>query len=1121
MSKPQVNYVVEVPTLVVGMGGLGCNIVERVYERLDRRGGLSDQVAWHVIDTNSHDLAELRYLHSSDDQFTQLGKGVTSHIVGLYQHTYPASKAWFPFGPIINPTSTLEGAGQIRGVSRLTFMEQMSRTDGELGIDRAVAKLRTIAPSVKGIQFKPRVIVVTSLAGGTGAGSFISLALYLRQAVADTTGAPPDTVVVRGFFVLPDVFVGNDVLPSGQHDRVRANAVACVKEIEAIREHVLLNSAVPVPLEYRKAGGAEPAIIPYDYAYLFDYHTEGGGNLRNYEQYMEQISDAIHVALFTPLGTDGLSIEDNFIAGISTAGGRNTYGGAAVAELRFPVERVVDYLVARWTSAELDEIWLRADRRYHAVLERFEADKEKGIYGPEPSRGAVFLDFLDRMAASDDVPPLFRQLRAQTHQLDAEGVPRPDATRAAAWLNELTGWVASTVLRDAATDKGPSLEKVSDRETAVSAVTAFEERLASRKREIKRLDWRSISTALATQAMIQDADEGVLRRGEGRYRILHWLFDDHGAVHPLAVRYFLYQAQGILDRALLTAENDVDRLWSAVDAYEERWDIKETAHIESATDRVRQALAQPAVQRIFRDDLKAFVTQYVSRSRRQAAELQKYHNDRLVFEVLRRVKAYVDEFVEEWESAFDGLRLRKDRLTNDANRLESEHEPDAGTNPTVQFVFAGVQSKVALWEEFKRLIGSSQASAAQSAAFEAVYRRVADQQSRKEARNSILDEFLGGMTSVIREAIWAQGSAAKTSLGAKLPSDVFEALRREAEVLGRQPDDHAAIRVGGLQGLAVPFVQPSVGASIERFDLWGLNDALKERVPGPVGASMGRTQFSPAFSPYEIVYYRVHAGYEARELRRFIPAPVGDGMQFVAGPYYEAYQRQLAEYRAALAKRKPGAQEPLPVHLDKRWVDTLPDFWATNVAELIDRTLVRGVALGEFTPVGANWTYRGTALAPFGKAGSLRGLRTALGRRPDIAEQVNESFEERSRDDAEKFGMKEMHTRDQYHTFVRGFRSSRKSDHNMLALVADMIFTTNKNTEGMQDVQNVFRLACDELRRYLRRVYPGDEESVAHRTEYILDRCNERENWVLGKKKEPEWMKQLGSALKRIKSEAV
>lgn len=1120
MTKPQVKYAVEVPTLVVGMGGLGSNIVERVYERLERRGGLSDQVAWHVIDTNSHDLADLRYLRHREDQFTQLGQGVTSHIVGLYQHTYPTSKEWFPFGPIIDSTSTLEGAGQVRAVSRLTFMDQMHRSDAELGIDRAVGRLRAITPNVKGVQFKPRVIVVTSLAGGTGAGSFISLALYLRQAVADTTGAPPNTVVVRGFFVLPDVFVGNGVLPGGQNDRVRANAVACVKEIEAIREYVHKRSSVAVPLEFRRGGGAEPAIIPYDYAYLFDYHTQNGGNLRTYEQYKDQISDAVHVSLFTPLGTDGLSIEDNFIAGMSTAGGRNTYGGAAVSEMRFPVERVVDYLVDRWASAELDEIWLRADQHYQKVLEAFEADEAKGIFGTEPSRGAVFCDFVDRMASSDDVPPLFRQLRASTHELDAEGVPRADAPRAEAWLNELTRWIAANVRQDGAIERGLRVETLTDRETAVSAVADFEKRLASKKREIKKIDWRSISTALAAQVMTQDADEAQLRRGEGRYRILYWLFDDDGAVHPLAVRYFLYQAQGILEQVLRTAEHDVELLWSSIDAYEARWNIKETAHVETAADRVRQALAQPAVQRLFRNDLKAFVTQYVPRSRKQAAELQKYHNDRLVYEVVRRVKEYVDELVGEWEGVFDGLRLRKDRLTNDANRLESEHEPNQGTNPTVQFVFAGAQSKRTLWKEFRRLIGSSQASAAQSAAFEAVYRRVAEPQTRKTTRTTLLDEFLNSMTTVIREAVWARGSAAKTSLGAKLPSDVFEALQREAEVLGHEPDDHAATRVGSLEGLAVPFVQPSVGAEFQHFDLWGLNDMVKERVPGAVGALMGQTQFSPAFSPYEIVYYRVHAGYEARELRRFVPAPVGDGMSFVAGPYYEAYQRQLAEYRGALAQWTPGAQEPLPVHLDKRWVDTLPEFWAANLRELVDRTLIRGVVLGELAPVGANWTHRGAALAPYGKAGSLRALRTALGKRPDIIEVINQRLEAVSREEAERYAMEQMHTKDQYHTFIRGFRSSRRPGHNVLALVADMIFATNKNTEGMRDVQTAFRLACDELRRYMHRVYPGDEVNVRRRTKYVLSKCNERANWSLGNRKEPQWMKQLGDALKTIKAEA-
>ncbi|MCI3988206.1 tubulin-like doman-containing protein, partial [Bacillus vallismortis] len=54
-------------------------------------------------------------------------------------------------------------------------------------------------------EYGVRVIIVTSLAGGTGSGMFLQIALYLREMLRKKL--QHHNILIRGAFLMPDVLV--------------------------------------------------------------------------------------------------------------------------------------------------------------------------------------------------------------------------------------------------------------------------------------------------------------------------------------------------------------------------------------------------------------------------------------------------------------------------------------------------------------------------------------------------------------------------------------------------------------------------------------------------------------------------------------------------------------------------------------------------------------------------------------------------------------------------------------------------------------------------------------------------------------------------------------------------
>src|SRR5690606_32321499 len=88
-----------------------------------------------------------------------------------------------------------------------------------------------------------RVIITSSLAGGTGSGLILSVAMYLANYFR--TKYPKAKAITRGFFVQPDVFY-SVIKATEEQQNLQVNAYAAVRELDAF----LMKGDNTLPAQY-------------------------------------------------------------------------------------------------------------------------------------------------------------------------------------------------------------------------------------------------------------------------------------------------------------------------------------------------------------------------------------------------------------------------------------------------------------------------------------------------------------------------------------------------------------------------------------------------------------------------------------------------------------------------------------------------------------------------------------------------------------------------------------------------------------------------------------------------------------------------------------------------------
>ncbi len=406
MSKEIIKEnIVDAPTLFIGVGGTGCNIVKRVAEMC--RPSEVENINFVCLDTNVNDLssvaksnAHIYYVQTSNTQ-----------TVGDYlDYDQDALKNWFPKNAVMYDKTVSEGAGQVRAISRLALNATI-KTGHIRPLYSAIDDL--FRKDGKEMKQAMRVVMVSTASGGTGSGIVLPLAMFVRDYVNNKY--PNTSLIVRSVILLPETL--DSVIDStAERESQRRNAYATVKEINAFMmkgsgfmdvgdsdlsryRNLHIDFAVPGTDELKSL-----SLLPFDFCFLMDGQNAEDTTMISLDQYKAQAAQALYEQNIGPMQKNAFSVEDNIIKEMSNPGnfGRNRFGGIGAGVVRYPYEDIADYIAYGWA---MDSVggegdsgkWTKYDHAYEVA--KRDAIKKGLAQSEMATRGEVYIS---KMKTSTD-----------------------------------------------------------------------------------------------------------------------------------------------------------------------------------------------------------------------------------------------------------------------------------------------------------------------------------------------------------------------------------------------------------------------------------------------------------------------------------------------------------------------------------------------------------------------------------------------------------------------------------------------------------------------------------------------------------------------------------------------
>ncbi len=1067
-----------VPTILIGLGGLGSYIVDTVYGWIpeERR----KHVAIHAFDTNVNDIAKLKHL--TKEHVTQTS---TNWTVGEYIRMADESvKDWFPHehSELLRKSLT-DGAGQIRSVSRLAYRAAIEG-----------GKLNKLHSSINhifretgaGTTSSARVMIVSSLVGGTGAGIFLQTAMYMRDVLE--LDFHRKNVLVRGAFLLPDTLVLTNVIQGDEVENIRANAYASIKELNAITNNASNSdngTSTTIELEYKpnqvdSAGRLAHEIagrnLPYDFCFLFDFENTEKNNLKYFGNYIQQVARTTYLDLFSPISNDRFSQQDNRILSMIENNGMNRYCGSGVATIEYPYEDMVYYCALKWSTDSLSQDWLKIDEQFDSDYRQYERDLKNGIPREKPEIGERYMAILQRFATQQNPRPFFKLAYRSVHTLDKRGeINRP---KAEIFIENIEKRIAKVIAEDEKlqafqAECGLDENRLQQEKTARDEVSNREDSLYYYEQEIRKfID--NTKNYLVNEIILQDGDHPRLLSGDD-YKLNTWLLKQPEPLHPVAVRYTLYQIYSLLEEYVgeLAPKNEI--LDKGIQRYKKAYDLDDSEEVESAEDRLRKAGRQSFFGKIINNQFKDFVNEYIDKSSKHLNNLNRFRTNRLTELVFRELMKAMKEMADDWEKYFKNLRDTRNSLNNELNILAQKHEK--GSDPTVKYILAKQEMKEQIWERIRTSVSSDELPIEIS---EQIYKGQYQRFCKKRKGNYITEQRPEKIEEMFRKDV--VGWCRKELYGQDaLNLNCIRALRREAELEGKSEQEVEQFikdQITLLNNLARPFV-PSSNTSVE-LNAWGAHpDSIKE-----LTGEMQKSLFEgtdlvedDAFSPYSIIRNRTLYGLTINQLSKFSH---GDdrGTQ-PPGEYYKAYYSRV---------NKLTRGKSVTPHLDKRWhlPAYLPELSSKRVTEdkaKIDRALIWGVILEYLIDVDQygqkTWQFDDDAGSRLIHEGSkpadhyIHSLHAALLHNPIIVDKVllrtNEQFE---RDRKEKRDKIEEHNFYSKAQNVHYYASESGSETiNIVDLILQYSLGDPGDASLMEKGNELLKVLLNELVAYFQKVY--------------------------------------------------
>ena len=384
------------PILFVGLGGAGARIVGRIAKMVRGKWDeekYRDLAKFIVIDTDASVAKAIRrgregfgpidetFIVSDFDkqQYATLRRGEGFEIGDPY------------FNQWVHPDYTFRGgdtagAGQIRIESRLGLYHAQETDDLATRLIDILDELRHHSHTAADVETSPQAHIFFSVAGGTGSGTFLPFAYFLKSLAK---GRIPLTTYA--YAVQPHVF---QEVTGANFESVCANSYAALKELEFFNKLGIQTKDDPMDVEFHYDTatrlGDNPKVnsTPFQFTYVIDvpehFYTE---------KILDAVADNVYFQIYSPFGAAQKSDVDNYVkntralypADLAEATGKGYtifYGSFGLGVLLVPDDDILRYCTLRFASDAVrayllmnDPVLVPPDRREE--FNRFMVSREE------------------------------------------------------------------------------------------------------------------------------------------------------------------------------------------------------------------------------------------------------------------------------------------------------------------------------------------------------------------------------------------------------------------------------------------------------------------------------------------------------------------------------------------------------------------------------------------------------------------------------------------------------------------------------------------------------------------------------------------------------------------------
>ncbi len=949
-------------TLLIGLGGTGSRVVNNVVRTLkaNKKSINNGEIYCAVLDTN----------HSDNELIDQTGTGVPVIATSKPQRirsyfddfAHLHMEEWCPQSPEFLEQSMIDGASESRIKSRIAFMgavESDSLDELENLLNDAL---------LNNIDNKIRIMLVSSLSGGTGSGMFIQVALWLRKYFSRAE------INLRGIFLLPDIFISTiDDIRNSKTTQVRhyCNAYAAIRELNAIsmikkNKALELSERITLGDLFDSENIPDPGKPVFDYAFFIDNKDSTGVALKSIDEYERMVAQLVYMQLFAPMKNNIVSEEDNTFLEF-TKKDEPLYGSCGAATAHYPVKSVLKYCTYRAAKEALKSGWNKIDSEINALKEEKKQLEKDGIFtGEEIDVKTEFVRLFDEKTSVRD-EEAGRDRFFLSIARDVKNVTRKksDDKYVSVYSDKTEDFIK--ILNTKRID--PYVTKYGGAEAYAINVKSFvdadhtKEQLFNRiKTDNKGLENVIDEFDLKVDVYAEEIVNKVFPYSMGDVNVaidssVYGLLakkNDEGKwtfVHPVAARYILYKLSDLLKKGCHNTNIDDYRNDAITGGdIQKQFDNKLTAAVEKTPEEYLKSKKRfGQKESAFLDEFEKRYAEFVNS---KIGLCEKYEKEILRVKVYEKLGERVKGLIAYLESFFKNLGGIQEDLENTVKETATETE---GTSGKTVYVCGNEYAKSKIFESLDFDSAYNDASINKSV-IDAVYgslcaeKRPNTEENKQYLNNGIINSFLENIIVVFKNSI-----VGNPDNKARIDFDIYTAICKE-EDFGTKADEEEEKKslLDNFDLDAEEFVEdnsaeqkhnraflyykkkllkmasPLLTYNKEKPDndhgmvttrektFWGFHQALVKSNPN-IGGQLGvnaETLANNSYSKNELNCYRAVYGLAAKYIPKF--------NELENGKYYTSY-RAIVDEMVNKSNEENGEKALVQTpHLDKTWHTILP-----------------------------------------------------------------------------------------------------------------------------------------------------------------------------------------------------